>query len=124
MENGELPSELPRKVYYVESSDDNTVLVGMDITLEKESFQGNDIVLVSWFDTVRDRMMKAADIKLEGDVFSFRRLEKDGGGVYYFTPMTLQIYNDKVKKRLLAGGEFTSEEEMEKAFFDTESSAI
>ena len=124
MENKELPSELPRKVYYIESSDDDTVLVGMDITLEKKSIQGNDIVLVSWFDTVRDRIMKAADIKLEGGVFSFRRLKEDGSGMYYFIPMTLQIYNNKVKKRLLAGGEFTSEEEMEKAFFDTESGAI
>ena len=42
----------------------------------------------------------------------------EGGQTYYFSPMTLEIYNTRVKDRLLGKREFDNEEEMIKAFLE------
>ena len=63
--------------------------------------------------------MIASETKQKDDYFAFKRIEREGGGVYYFTPMELDIYNSKVKQRLAAGSDFTNNEDLIKAFLAT-----
>lgn len=111
--------KLPKPVYYVESPNDDTVLVGMDVTIFHDKIGDKVATSVSWYDTSHERIMAAAEIERKNDDFTFQRAECEGGGSYYFTPMNLEIYNSKVKHRLAAGGDFANEEDLIKAFLET-----
>lgn len=111
----ETTKKLPASVYYVESNEDGTVLVGMKVTIRRIS---NNHFVVSWWDPTHERCMSASEINCEGDSFSFKRISEEGGQTYYFRPMTLEIYNTRVKNRLLGKREFDNEEEMIKAFLE------
>ena len=111
----ETTKKLPASVYYVESNEDSSVLVGMKVTIRRIS---NNHFVVSWWDPTHERCMSAGEINYEGDNFSFKRISEEGGQTYYFSPMTLEIYNTRVKDRLLGKREFDNEEEMIKAFLE------
>lgn len=57
--------------------------------------------------------------KQKNDFFAFKRIDQEGGGYYYFTPMDLKVYNDKVKQHLAAGADFTNDDDLIKAFLST-----
>ena len=115
-ENAEAREVLPAPVYYVESSDDNSVLIGMDVTVEKNP---DGTALVTWHDTTRERAMMADEVKNEDDFFAFKRTDEEGGQFYKFSPMTLELYNEKVKAELIAGQDFDNPDEMTAAFLKT-----
>jgi hypothetical protein len=78
-----------------------------------------------WFDTVKERIMKIEEIITnEQDKFSFKRkLEGDKVEVYTFVPMTLEIYNSRVKQGLLAPRDFDNLDDLIKAFEETRKNA-
>ena len=115
-ENAEAREVLPAPVYYVESSDDNSVLIGMDVAIEKNP---DGTSLVTWHDTTRERAMMADEVKNEDDFFAFKRTDEEGGQFYKFSPMTLELYNEKVKAELIAGQDFDNPDEMTTAFLKT-----
>lgn len=109
---------LPKPVYYIESDKDRTVLIGVRVRLEYKEFDGERILRVTWYDMIKERAMTAVEIKRDGDLFAFRRSEREGGGEYYFTPMDLEIYDNKVKDKLLSGREFDSNEAVVRGFLE------
>ena len=114
--SSETQENLPMPVYYVESSDDDSVLVGINVAIKHND---DDTAVVSWFDTAHERAMVADEIRQGDDYFAFKRSDSEGGQMYKFTPMNLDIYNEKVKSELIAGKEFSSDEEMIQAFLNT-----
>lgn len=117
--NKRVENNIMMPVYYIKSTNDETVLVGINVTIQCTQVNQEKNILIKWYDTSHDRIMRASEIEWKGKNFSFRRIEQEGGGVYYFTPMTIEIYNDKVKQYLIAGTEFTDEDSMIKAFLST-----
>ena len=106
---------LPEPVYYVFSPHDDTVLVGIDVVVCKK----NNYYTVSWWDPSHERRMGASHVMFNPDFFAFKR--NDGahdGSLYFFIPMDLDIYNCKVKRCLIAGKDFSSIDDMVKAFHD------
>ena len=117
MKNGrERVEKLPAAVYLVECETDETVLVAMQLEVVRRFSEGEEFISVKWFDTVRERVMRAKLVWRVGECLAFERLETDGGGKYYFTPLTLEKYNSEVKDSLISGEDFTSEAEMIEAF--------
>ena len=110
--------KLPKPVYYIESPSDNTVLVGVDVSITDYEVDGDSYSIVKWRDTVRERIMYAAEIKQQGDFLTFRREDREGGGHYYFMPMNLEVYNSKVRQRLVNGLDFENEDDLINAFLD------
>ncbi|MBP6005459.1 hypothetical protein KA531_00950 [Candidatus Saccharibacteria bacterium] len=51
--------------------------------------------------------------------FKFQRSEKEGGGIYHLTPMTLETYYESVKPHLAGGADFTDQTSMISAFLTT-----
>ena len=111
--------KLPKPVYYIESPNDDTVLVGINVTIDHDRMGEQEISKISWYDTSHERIMTASETRQKDDYFAFRRIDQEGGGSYYFTPMDLGIYNNKVKQHLAAGSEFTNNEDLIKAFLAT-----
>ncbi len=105
--------KLPGRVYFVEASNgDSTVLIAMNIYTDGK--------VIRWFDTVKERVMGIKKITdKESDHFVFERAESEDGGKYTFMPMTLKIYNQKVKKNILVPQEVTDKEKMFRAFEET-----
>ena len=64
--------------------------------------------------------MRAKMVWRVGECLAFERLESNGGGKYYFTPLTLEKYYSEVKDSLVSGEDFTSEAEMIEAFLKAE----
>ncbi len=111
--------ELPKPVYYIESPDDDTVLVGINVTIDHDRMGEQKISIIRWYDTSHERIMVASETSQEDDRFAFKRIDQEGGGSYYFTPMDLEIYNSKVKRHLPAGPDFTDNEDLIRAFLAT-----
>ena len=111
--------KLPKPVYYIESPDDNTVLVGIDTIIEHDKIGDQEVSMISWYDTRHERIMTASETMQKGDFFAFKRIGQEGGGTYYFAPMNLEIYKGKVKDRLTNGGDFTNDDDLIKAFLET-----
>lgn len=108
--------QLPGRVYFVESNKDGTVVFALDVKYSPTS--------VRWFDGTKERRMEVGEITdADPNHFVFKRSEAEGGGEYSFVPMNLDVYNTKVKERLVAGGDFDDEETMLKAFESTKESA-
>ena len=111
--------KLPKPVYYIESPNDDTVLVGINVTIDHDRMGEQEISKISWYDTSHERIMIASETRRKDDYFAFKRIDQEGGGFYYFKPMELDIYNSKVKQRLAAGSDFTNNEDLIKAFLAT-----
>ena len=107
---------LPEPVYYVFSPQDDTVLVGIDVIVRKS----NNNYIVSWWDPTHERVMTALKITCDSDYFAFKRMDREGGQLYFFIPMDLDIYYKRVKRFLISGRDFDTKEEMIKAFHDAE----
>jgi hypothetical protein len=115
-EQHESREKLPKPVYYIESPNDDTVLIGIGVEIERRA---DNTTLVSWHDTTHIRKMRAEDSAIKDDYFAFRRAKEEGGGEYYFQPMSIEIYNKKVKERLVDGGDYDNEDELNQAFLET-----
>ena len=111
--------KLPKPVYYIESPDDNTVLVGIDTIIEHDKIGDQEFSKISWYDTKYERIMTASETMQKGDYFAFKRIDQEGGGTYYFAPMNLDIYNNKVRDYLINGRDFTNDDDLIKAFLET-----
>ena len=111
--------KLPKPVYYIESPSDSTVLVGIDTTIEHDKIGEQEVSRISWYDTKHERIMTASETMQKGDYFAFKRIDQEGGGIYYFKPMNLEIYNDKVKYHLADGHDFINDDDLIKAFLET-----
>lgn len=117
MKNGrERVEKLPGAVYLVECETDETVLMAMQLEVVRRFSEGKEFISVKWFDTVRERVMRAKLVWRVGECLAFERLGADGGGKYYFTPLTLEKYYSEVKDLLVSGEDFMSEAEMIEAF--------
>ena len=112
--------KLPGAVYLVECETDETILLAMQVEVVRRFSEGEEFISVKWFDTVRERVMRAKMVWRVGEYLAFERLESDGGGKYYFTPLTLEKYYSDVKDLLVSGEDFTSEAEMIEAFLKGE----
>ena len=110
--------KLPGAVYLVECENDDTVLVAIRLEVVRRFFEGEEFISVKWFDTVRERVMRAKLVWRVGECLAFERLESNGGGKYYFTPLTLEKYYSEVKDLLVSGEDFRSEAEMIEAFLE------
>ena len=108
--------KLQHPVYFVKSENDSSVLVGMDVRIS-----GNSI---TWFDTNKDRIMGIEEIiKDDNAEFEFKRSQSEGGGTYSFSKMTLDIFRNEVKDKLIFKEDAESEEEMIKKFEETKNNA-
>lgn len=117
MKNGrERVEKLPGAVYLVECETDETVLVAMQLEVVRRFSEGKEFISVKWFDTVCERVMRAKLVWRVGEYLAFERLADDGGGKYYFTPLTLEKYYSEVKDSLVSGEDFMNESEMIEAF--------
>ena len=93
--------KFPERVYFVESSVDDTVLYAMDVRFF------NQDKTIRWFDGTKERIMTAkGDPTKNPDRLVFHRSEEEGGGEYVFSPMTLEVYRAKVRDRLAAKQDF------------------
>ena len=108
--------KLPNRAYYVFSDQDDTVLVALDVKFDNKR--------TGWFDTIKERIMTIEKI-IDSDPqrFIFKRAPTEGGGIYTFVPMTLEIYKEKVKKHMIIPREFNDSEEMFSAFEETRKNA-
>jgi hypothetical protein len=106
-----------RRVCFVSSPDDRTVLVAFDIQITADN-------LIQWFDTVKERRMRIGEIISDTpEHFAFKRNDGKSQGVYDFVPMTLDIYNEKVKNKILIPKTFADEKEMRREFEKTKDNA-
>ena len=115
-ENQELKEYLPNPVYYIESSNDDTVLVGLDVSVEHND---DNTSTITWYDTSHERKMIADEVRQGEDYFAFKRIDAEGGAMYRMTRMDLNTYREKVKNHLIAGEDFDNENDMIDAFLKT-----
>ncbi|MBI3273690.1 MAG: hypothetical protein HYZ69_00955 [Candidatus Colwellbacteria bacterium] len=112
MNNSEhTPSQL---IYLVESPEDSTVLIA--INLEHRQSQK----IMAWFDTVKERIMEYKTIEISPThTIHFTRTTPLGDMSYNLRPLTLELYNEKVKQYLISPKPFQTEDEMHKALLNT-----
>lgn len=106
---------LPQKftaIYYVSCPSDNTVLIAFDVEVKDG--------VVRWLDSVKDRVMEYEHIiDSSQEHFIFKRTHREGGGIYTFIPLTLSIFREHVKDRILIPQDFKTEEELFAAIQET-----
>src|SRR3989344_6613731 len=100
------------KVYFVGSPTDRSVLLAIHPLLHEETG------MLSWWDTVKERMKKVKAIQIEEDHHTLHVIDVKNTE-YIFTPLTLSLYNNIVKEELFRPKEFTSDDEMIQAFEET-----
>ena len=110
--------KLPKPVYYIESPTDDTVLIGIDVTIDREQ-SDTKTARISWYDTSHERVMTAKETAQKDDYFAFERVPEEGGGIYYFAPMNLDIYNQRVKSHLENGANYSNNDDLTNAFLAT-----
>ena len=93
------------KIYYASCQSDNTVLIAMDIKISENQ------KTISWLDTVKERITEIESIE-ENDPGYFVFKIKENGQIYTFIPMTLEIFREKVKDRILIPQDFETEDQM------------
>ena len=135
--------DFEEQVYYVESDQDESVLVAVGLKIQKgirdgENKAGGDdegvsshengykhenrnlgdggVYFLEWFDTVYWRRMTASEVWTENGELFFKRIEPEGGGMYHFIPMTVTIYNQFVRDELFGAKDFIDDEEVRLAF--------
>ena len=84
--------KLPEPVYYVESPDDQTALVAMDVIVEHKKTAQQDKTTITWYDTTRERVMEVSEMTWKDGCLSFKRGDCPGDWVYHFIPMNLEVY--------------------------------
>ncbi|KKS44456.1 hypothetical protein A2567_00275 [Candidatus Azambacteria bacterium RIFOXYD1_FULL_42_11] len=105
------------RVYYMSSPDDDTVLIALDIKISDYGF-------IEWFDTIKDRIMRVGEIiDNNSEHFVFQRNDGQTKSTYTLIPMTIDIYNDKIKNKILIPKEFATKEKMLTAFEETKNNA-
>lgn len=105
------------RVYYVSSPNDDTVLIALDVKVTNNNS-------IKWFDTVKDRIMHIGEVLDNSpDHFVFQRDDNEQKGMYTLVLMTLGLYNEKVKSKILIPQDFASEESMFQAFEETKTNA-
>ena len=135
--------DFEEQVYYVESDQDESVLVAVGLKIQRsfcggENTVGGDdggvgshengykhehgnlrnggVYFLEWFDTVYWRRMAASEVWTENGELFFKRIEPEGGGMYHFTPMTVATYNQFVRDELFEAKDFIDDEEVWLAF--------
>lgn len=98
-------------VFYVTSPTDDTVLVAIDPRYAAAAD------MISWWDTGHERMKKVSWFGMKEETTLL--VVDDTGTEYAFTPMTLAIYNNVVRKHVFRPRDFASEKEMIMAFEET-----
>lgn len=101
-----------KKVYFVGSPQDRTVLVAIHPRYEDPS------KTLKWWDTSHERAKQIKTIRIDslGEAMTFTDNEDID---YIFVPMSLALYDNMVRKRLPDQIQFQNEEEMIKAFEST-----
>lgn len=97
----------PGEIYLVECDRDPTALLARHAGIR----EGH----VYWDDTNRERLHRVQTVKQEGEVVS---VETDRGSVYRFRPLTVELYDQKVRANVELSPEFKTTEEL-KAFYRT-----
>lgn len=135
--------DFEEQVYYVESDQDESVLVAVGLKIQKSIRGGENAALsgnggvdcyenggkhenwnlgdggvyfLEWFDTVYWRRMTASEVWTENGELFFKRIEPEGGGMYHFMPMTVATYNQFVRDELFEAKDFRDDEEVRLAF--------
>lgn len=135
--------DFEEQVYYVESDQDESVLVAVGLKIQRSFCDGEnkaggddggvnsrengykhengnlgdgEVYFLEWFDTVYWRRMTASEVWTENGELFFKRIEPEGGGMYYFMPMTVATYNQFVRDELFEPKDFTDDEEVRLAF--------
>jgi len=106
------------KLFFVESGTnpddtvlDNTVLVALRVNFNESS------KLLTWWDSNKERSMIANDLVINNENLSFT---SELGNRYTFTPMTMEIYESKVKDKIVTGDKnVTTMEELLEGFEKT-----
>lgn len=127
------------QVYYVESDQDESVLVAVGLKIQRSfrdgenvaggvddrengykhengNLGGDGVYFLEWFDTVYWRRMTASEVWTENGELFFKRIEPEGGGMYHFMPMTVATYNQFVRDELFGAKDFIDDEEVRLAF--------
>jgi len=100
----------------VSCPEDSTVLVAIDVSI-KDGY-------ITWFDTVKERVMKIGEITIDNDeIFVFTRGDQEGNPSYELRPLTLELYEETVKPKLNNAQDFSKEEDMFAAFEITKENA-
>ena len=77
--------------------------------------------IITWLDTFKDRVMNIDKIiDSSPEHFVFKR--KENNEVYALVPMTVSIYNTKVRQKLIYPRDFENEESLKEAFRETKKS--
>ena len=131
--------DFEEQVYYVESDQDESVLVAVGLKIQRSFRDGENaagsvgdrengykdengnlgdggVYFLEWFDTVYWRRMTASEVWMKNHELFFRRLESEGGGIYHFMPMTVATYNQFVRDELFEAKDFIDDEEVRLAF--------
>lgn len=101
------------KVFYVNSFEDKSVLIAIDVFINK------DFHLIKWFDGNKQRVMIFENIyfKENGEIEFIRNFNNQKIN-YYLYPLTLKIYNEKLKNFFKDEIEFKNEEDLIKKFLE------
>lgn len=81
-------------LFFVESDSDDTVLVALNTYFNENS------ETITWWDSTKERAKAAKNLTLADDKLSFT---DESGNNYTLTPMTMEIYEDKVKNKIKTG---------------------
>jgi len=101
------------KVFYVNSFEDKSVLIAIDVFINK------DFHLIKWFDGNKQRVMIFENIyfKENGEIEFIRNFNNQKIN-YYLYPLTLKIYNENLKNFFKDEIEFKNEEDLIKKFLE------
>jgi hypothetical protein len=97
----------PKRVYFVESKEDDTVLLALEPELRENGHE------MCWFDTLRPRIKHGDVIKDEEKSMVFKSQD---GAKYRFRMLTLKLYDAKVKDQVDGSPAFSSPAEMHKFY--------
>jgi hypothetical protein len=89
-------------IYFVECAQDPTALIARRA--------GIDDGWLHWDDTNRDRMHRVLHVENEGETI---RVYAERGFLYLFRPLTIELYNDKVREHVELSPMFGSTEELQ-----------
>jgi hypothetical protein len=94
----------PNTIYLVESDEEPSVLIAIDAKIERR--------YVGWFDTVRDRLFKVEAVEDEGEIVRV----KSPRGTFRFRPLTIELYDEKVRARVTGRPRFGSTAEVQRYY--------